>query len=249
MDGNRRAIEGGLNVAHPNPAQIVALMRVLYEQLREAIAARSVNPVMDFLYPHLAQTLAKVGATGLACREGCFYCCTSWVTASAPEVLYVVRTVRTDQATTQRIALAAKDTVGKTLAERLRMITPCPILDDGLCGAYSVRPIVCRAAVSRSAVVCQRAYSQLSGEEIPRPFDYDGIKSVYALALAGAVKRAGLRPFYYEYIAALNAALNAADAEIAWLSGDDIFAGVLHDPQGEMFSYSWNQRIYAAAFP
>ena len=62
------------------------------------------------------------------------------------------------------------------------------------------------------------------------------------------MKRAGLAPYYYEYNAALHTALNAADAEAEWLSRNDIFSGVLHDPDGEMLSTHPNQRVYEAAF-
>ena len=93
MEADRQAIAGGLDVARPNVRQAIALMRVLHDYVQEAISARSVSPLMEFLYPHLAQTLQNVRATGLACRAGCSHCCNSWVMASAPEVLYAIKSL------------------------------------------------------------------------------------------------------------------------------------------------------------
>jgi hypothetical protein len=245
VTGERRAIAGGLDVVRPNAGQAVALMRVLHAELERARRLGSVAPLMEFLYAHLALTLSRIGSNGLACGRGCSYCCTSWVTASAPEVLYAMTTVpHVRQAT---ILETAAGTRSRTQAERLRMVTPCPLLEDGRCTVYPARPLVCRTAVSRDAHACQRVYETFSGETIPADIAYGGVKGVYGLALAGAIKRAGLKPFFYEYNAALAAAL-VPEAETAWLSGRDIFNGVQHDPQGEMFASDWNVQLYRAAF-
>ena len=128
------------------------------------------------------------------------------------------------------------------------MVIPCPLLESSACSIYENRPIVCRTAVSNDAALCERVYFNVSREEIPGTFHHYGIKGVYGLALVGALKKAGLAHNYFEYNSGLHAAINTETAETDWLSGKDIFSDIVHDPEGEMFGSSWNQKLYEDAF-
>ena len=251
MDTDLRDIEGGLNLERPNIAQIVALMRVLYGYTRRAIERKSVDVLMGFLYGHLNTTLQKIDTSPIACRSGCSFCCTNWVAATAPEVIYVLKAIHGDRI--QKVRASAVDmaetTSGKTPEERRVMITPCPLLESGTCSIYDNRPLVCRTAVSNDVSVCERVYVNASGEEIPGTYHHYGVKGIYSLALAGALRKAGLLSYYYEYNAALHAAMLAPEVEAAWLSGKDIFSDLKRDPEGETFGDAWNQRVYEQAFP
>ena len=251
MDRELREIEGGLNLQRPSIAQIAALMRVLHAYTRQAIEDHSVDVLMGFLYGHLNTTLQQLDHSPIACRMGCSFCCTSWVAATAPEVLYVLKSVPADRIGKTRdfIAAAAQTTAAKTPEERLTMITPCPLLESSACSVYGNRPLVCRTAVSNDVSVCERVYVQASKEEIPGTYHHYGVKGIYSLALAGALKKAGLLSYYYEFNDALHAAARARDAEADWLSGKDIFSDIKRDPEGETFGDAWNRNVFEQAFP
>ena len=250
MEKDLQDIAGGLDLDRPNVGQIIALMRVLHNYTRQAIEEQSIDVLMDFLYSHLSTTLQKIDTSKLACRLGCSFCCNNWVTACTPEILYVLKAIKGDRVEQARtdIASAAQSTTGKSPKERRLMITPCPLLENSACTIYESRPIVCRTAVSNDVAVCERIYVNASGEEIPGTFHHYGVKGIYGLALAGALKKAGLAPYYYEYNSALHAAMLAQEAEADWLSGRDVFSDIAHDPEGEMFGEPWNQKVYEQAF-
>ena len=128
------------------------------------------------------------------------------------------------------------------------MRTPCPMLDDGLCGVYETRPLVCRTLVSYDARTCERVYTEFTGDNDAVSDFHVLIRNVYALALAGALKRAGLQHYFYELNAGLCLAFGRDDAEAIWLSGEDVFADVTHDPGGDMFADPWNLKIFDQAF-
>lgn len=247
---DKAAIAGGLNVTRPDISQIIALMRVFNQYAMQSIKEKSINVLMDFLYSHLSATLQKLDNSKHACRMGCSFCCTNWVTASIPEILYVLKAIPNDRIAHIRteIVTATQTTAGKSPEDRRTMVTPCPLLEASTCSIYENRPLVCRTAVSNDAALCERVYFDASIEKISGTFHHYGIKGIYGLALVGALKKAGLTHNYFEYNSALNVAINADTAEIDWLSGKDIFPDVAHDPEGEMFSSSWNQKIYEDAF-
>lgn len=250
MEKDLQHIAGGLDVDRPKISQIIALMRVLHNYSRQAIEVKSIDMLMDFLYGHLGQTLQKIDSSRHACRLGCSFCCNNWVTACTPEILYALKAIESDQREHVRtkVASATQTTKGKSLEERRFMITPCPLLENSACSIYENRPLVCRTAVSNDVAACERVYVSASGEEIPGTFKHYGVKGLYGLALAGALKKAGLAPYYYEYNSALHAAMNAQEAEADWLSGSDVFSDIAHDPEGEMFGSPWNQNLYEQAF-
>jgi Fe-S-cluster containining protein len=247
---DRALVDGGLDVANRSAGQIVALMRVVHEYVGRARIERSVSELMSFLYLNLSQTLARLPESPIACAKGCNYCCTSWVAASAPEVLFVLKNVAPANAetVTSKIQTASAQTGNRNQSERLKMITPCPMLADQLCGVYDARPLVCRTLVSYDVNSCEKVYTLLTGQDVPTSMAYNAIRNVYALALAGALKREGLPPFFYEYNAALEALLNSEDAEQRWLSGTDLLADVQMDAGGDMFSEPWNRQVYDEAF-
>ena len=250
MEKDLQDIAGGLDLERPNVGQIVALMRVLHNYARQAIEAQSVDVLMDFLYGHLSTTLQKINSSRHACRLGCSFCCNNWVTACTPEILYVLKAIKNDRIEHVRakIASAAQTTAGKSPEQRRFMITPCPLLEKSACTIYESRPIVCRTAVSNDVAVCERISVNASTEEIPGTFHHHGVKGIYGLALAGALRKAGLAPYYYEYNSALHAAMLAPQAEADWLSGRDVFSAIAHDPEGEMFGSPWKQKLYEQAF-
>jgi hypothetical protein len=112
--------------------------------------------------------LAVLNDTGteVACREGCSYCCHLMTEVFAPEVLAIARYVverftpeERDRLTRDIDAFIAA-TDGMTAARRMDVSIPCPLLADGRCSAYEVRPMACRAWHSKNAEGCRLAFEE-----------------------------------------------------------------------------------------
>ncbi len=242
------AIEGGLNLALRDGRQLTALIRVLHEQVRDAIAAKSVSPLMNFLYANHNKTLKGIAHIRLACQRGCSHCCHCWVSVTAPEVLHVVNSLPPDRLphVREKVWTANLHTEGKSPEARESITWPCALLEDHACSVYQTRPVMCRSAVSTDAQICARSCLQNSGENIPVPPVYFALSDGYTVALACALKKAGLQHRAFEYNAALKAAMATPQSEAAWLSGNPVFAGVIQDD--DLLDEPWVRSIYVQAF-
>ena len=63
---DRRRIARGVDVAARDGADIVALMRVLHDHAQQAIAERSVDPLMAFFCGNLALTQKRIADVRVA---------------------------------------------------------------------------------------------------------------------------------------------------------------------------------------
>ncbi|HEV2866904.1 MAG TPA: YkgJ family cysteine cluster protein [Allosphingosinicella sp.] len=248
---DRGFVARGLDTERRDGLQVIALMRVLHERLLESRAARTVAPLMGFFHDNLRSATRPGPRHLLACRMGCAHCCHAWVSARAPEVLFVKKSLPAREREAIRHAVERAYAVTGTLAppERAGMGTPCPLLRDNVCQAYGARPAVCQAAVSESAAICARAFAPgAADEDIPMPTFYLTLRRGYSLALAGALKHAGYAAESYEFNAALRAAFAREDAEAAWLAGEDVFAGVQRDRGSDPFAAPRYRQLYDAAW-
>jgi len=90
-------------------------------------------------------------ADKLACQKGCFYCCHVMVEVTVPEVLAVAQYIREkftqeeQEHVMRSIEGGIKATEGMTRKERFVFRVPCPLLKDGACSVYEIRPVTCRA--------------------------------------------------------------------------------------------------------
>ena len=248
---DQRLVARGLESDRSDHVQIMALMRLLHDRLEESRDAGTVAPLMTFLHDNFRAADQAAPKKSLACRRGCSHCCHAWVSARAPEVLFVKAAIPVQAREAVRAAVKSvfAVTAPLTFEERVKSPTPCPLLRDDLCLVYAARPATCRTAVSRDVAACERAFRLGSeNEDIPTPTFYIEMRAGYSLALAGALRRAGFPAAAYEYNGALHAVLGAPDAEAAWLAGEDVFAGIARDPSGDPFDRPGNRRIYDAAW-
>jgi Fe-S-cluster containining protein len=100
----------------------------------------------------------------LDCREGCSYCCQKpGVLVTIPEILRILDTVRAtcdDDAMLelrQRANAYAGAIDGHDFNESTNASVPCPLLEDGRCTVYAVRPLVCRGYNSTRVDACRQA--------------------------------------------------------------------------------------------
>lgn len=221
-------LRGGVRPDKPR-VHAMALMRVVHDLVERAKQDRSIAPVMEFVHDNMKRAQALLRGVTIDCREGCWYCCTRWVDAKIPEVLYISRVTigRTDLGDATR---TASETFGHLdYEQRKREVTPCAMLVDGRCSVYAERPLVCRAAVSRSAEVCERSYLE-TDEPIARPRVFGLVGGIFSIALAGALWQSGLDYRAYELTSALEVVENEEDAERRWLGGEQLFQQARRGP-------------------
>ena len=192
---DKAAFTRGLDVNVRDGRQIGALMRVLHDLVRISVARQSVSPLMEWLHANYSAASRQfASAVQIDCRAGCAHCCHMWVDASPPEVIFMAKSLAGSARKTAAASVSeAMSATGKlSFDERAAFVFPCPMLRSGQCSAYAVRPIVCRGAVSADVRACARVYNLESDEKIPVPMPYMAVSHGYRLALAGAVKQAGL---------------------------------------------------------
>jgi len=207
----------------------MALMRVVHDLVERAKQDRSIAPVMEFIHDNMKRAQAMLRGVTIECKEGCWYCCTRWVDAKIPEVLYISR-VTIGRADIADATKSAGETFGHLdYEQRKREVTPCAMLVDGRCSVYAERPLVCRAAVSRSVEVCERSYLK-TNEPIARPRVFGLVGGIFSIALAGALWQSGLDYRAYELTSALEVVENEEDAERRWLGGEELFGQAKRGP-------------------
>jgi Fe-S-cluster containining protein len=166
----------------------------------------------------------------LACREGCAWCCHKVVGTAAPEVLRIARFVRetfsAEDVSATRDRAARVDEQRRSLAhdpwaaERL----PCPLLVDGRCSVYPVRPLTCRGYNSSDAHLCELSVTSRAHVTVPHDRVQQRLGTFTLDGLCAGVAEAGLAGDRLELAAALRVALTVPDAAERWLRGEPVFA-------------------------
>jgi Fe-S-cluster containining protein len=227
---DEKILAHGIDAADEDPAQTVALARQLYALFDRAKRDGDIAPPVRLLHAKIGATQKHAKKLALACAKGCSHCCKSWVSVPAPEILFIARRVRESAPLRERVAAAYGATKPMDAAQRLRVPVPCPMLESDLCTIYEIRPMVCRFAASADEAACRSVFLYGSGGSIPTPLQNLKARGSYVFALSLALRNAGFSHHFYEFNAALARALERADCERAWLSGEDIFDGLPRDP-------------------
>ena len=166
----------------------------------------------------------------LACREGCAWCCHKVVGTAAPELLRIVHflheNVSAEQVAATRDRAVRLDEQRWSLkhdawaADRL----PCPLLVDGRCSVYPVRPLTCRAYNSSDAGRCERSVTSRAQVTVPRYEVQHRLGTFVLDGLRSGLAEARLPGDLLELTAALRIALTVPDAAERWLRGEAVFA-------------------------
>jgi hypothetical protein len=171
-----------------------------------------------------------------ACRPGCSYCCHQDVAVSPPEALAIAHHLRVALSPAElaglisRVAIAAarlRDAGGR---ERFLLKIPCPLLSDGRCIVYPLRPLACRGDNSLDAGVCAAAFHSPGPGQEAVPAEYPPQRAISSGLLWGAVDsldEAGLEAGPLELTQALTVILEREDASEAWLRGERLFRSAL----------------------
>lgn len=177
--------------------------------------------------------ICQVSMFQAACEVGCVWCCFQRVSASPAEVLRIADYLRRTNAgqalaeLRQRLADIDCLTHGRTAQERLALRLPCPLLIDGACSVYHVRPLTCRGYTSQRVEDCRR---RLDHPEEHVHIEADPIRYLYCQGVLNGLNDGldahDLEGGLVELIAALRIALDDEISLQRWLRGEPIFADV-----------------------
>lgn len=237
----------GLDPRSEDVAPLLALMRRLHDHLAKARRTHDLAPVLEYLYGRMQGSLAALRDVRIGCKRGCWFCCTTWVDATPPELIFAMRGVRRQSPKARRAASSFATFGALPFAERGRTVAPCPMLEDNACSIYDDRPALCRAAASTDAATCQKTFLMQSEEPFMAPVVYVRTGTDYALALAAALKQAGLDHRTLELMGGMARVLATDNAEARWLDGEDIFAGLQTGPH-DTLADPHHAALFRAAF-
>jgi Fe-S-cluster containining protein len=179
----------------------------------------------------------KHGFTGpLPCKKGCGYCCHTRVTATAPELFMLARSLRAswdDASDPRRARFEAIEAQTRTLhpSQWLASRLPCAFLAEGSCSVYAHRPLTCRAYASTSLEACLQVYHG-TWVDIGQPEVNQRMRVIVLAGAKAAMMEAGYDARGYEIGHALQIAIDP-QAEARWLGGEPVFAGVAGDIMGD----------------
>lgn len=219
----------------PPPEPMLGLAVVLRDTLADTSVADRASRAAAIVHK-VFELSAKATPSKLdiACRKGCSYCCYTQVSATAPELFLIARTLETakpGKAPPRDAVLAgAARTAGLGVEGRFGKKIPCALLAENACSMYAERPTVCRQVTSTNLAACLDEYEgrDFNGDMVVSRLYLDHARNC-RIPLQAALISLDLPLASYELGAGLTAALETG-AEEAWLSGRDTFQGVAPGP-------------------
>jgi len=201
--------------------RLVKILEHRNNQNRSSDAAREAHHILDL------SLLNNQPTEPLDCQKGCSYCCHNFVSASAPQVFRIARSLRDTMdvaSKLEKIRTVDDQTRGVDRAHRYLSRQPCALLEDGVCSVYQYRPTACRGMASHDVTTCERRVDGIHTCDA-----YGLIRGLADFAFMAALKICELPLEAYELNHAVRVALEDPDAEQRWLGGEDVFHDVLKD--------------------
>lgn len=191
-----------------------------YEALRAGIR---LEPIIDLAaetaaYVDEAQAIIKEEyRPALHCRANCDYCCRKpGVLITIPELLRIISQVGDTFSpdAVERVRVRARryatQMEGRNVNTPTNESVPCPLLVDGRCSVYDVRPLVCRGYNSTSVDACRQAHAD-SGRLVPIFAFLKDVTDGTTVGIAQALRTAGFNDSLVDLGTALHIALEAGD--------------------------------------
>jgi Fe-S-cluster containining protein len=194
-------------------------------------AINLIKEVYRFTDEMIAGCTQKSGAR-LPCKKGCFWCCFLRVRVTPLEVMCIVDDLRSRLkpeeifSLRQRIIRTDEITRGMIGYQRVRAKMMCPLLVEGECTSYPLRPIECRVYHSLSSLDCEALLVKVDASVAVR-HDIFGLSTGILTGLAEGLQSVGLSTRQLELIAGLRILLDDSGSRLGerWLSGKPAFAG------------------------
>jgi Fe-S-cluster containining protein len=152
----------------------------------------------------------------LACCEGCGVCCSLRVDVFAHEVFPIAHHIRSQftakeiAALRARLAAHSKKVLPLTPFEHVTQNIVCPLLQNGRCTVYAVRPQACRRHHSQDFATCQYTFDHPDDLESPAAHDRELFRALTEAMQQNidAYAQLGFDHTIYELGTALNEAMN-----------------------------------------
>ena len=223
-DDIEKIVEGFTNDLRENVRNMVASLKG-ESRTQEGILenAERIQHIFDFTQERMSGLFPP--AEPIACKQGCTYCCHLLFFTDALTVFRVADQLQRNcsaedvEALKTRLALFIDNEYGVTQVPR----PACPVLLDGLCMAYDVRPLVCRAQNSMQVSECEEKYhgtrEMVVAHDIPLR-----IWAVISDGIAAGLAEAGLAGNEsLEFVTALRIVLESPTAMERWIAGEPVF--------------------------
>jgi Fe-S-cluster containining protein len=198
--------------------------------LHELSVARTAGEVHAALTGALAsydqlneQTIQQTGAR-LDCCAGCSICCSLRIEVYAHEVFliadHILATFSDEElfALKERLATHSKKVLPLTPFEHATSNFVCPLLRDGLCSVYPVRPQTCRRHHSLDVTACQYAYDHPADLDFPSAHHPEIFRALTQAMRQNTEVYAqlGFDTTIYEFGTALEEALSDTESWAGW---------------------------------
>jgi len=197
------------------------IQRMVALGFKETKTPCQAKALMTNIYQVTAEVLATSFQRGKVpvCEKGCFWCCYLRVKITPPEGM-VIADFLEDHLKSEalsrirvRLAKTAKITQGMNANQRLGAKILCPLLTDGVCTVYPVRPLACRVYHSLRQVDCQLLVANVGGEVDVRS-DVSGLSIGIMTGLATGLQMEGFSDINIELISGLHTLLNSPRSDL-----------------------------------
>lgn len=155
-------------------AAIELTQRSVAGALRADLSEKRVSKMLVDMHKQVDAAIAaffRESRVKSPCRPGCSFCCYIQVEAMVPEVILILRSilakphkVREAILSSAREAAAVVRTM--SIEDRCEAKIPCPMLQDGQCSIYAVRPLSCRRFFVVDRSYCAKAFG-VRDSEVP----------------------------------------------------------------------------------
>jgi len=204
-------------------AQIEATRDILADRSLASIQALSRNAL-----GWAGVMTSKAPRGRVVCGPGCAWCCYLLVSATVPEVVLIVTSLRQSlgaeelEALKERVKRAHEATAVMGSWQRLKAGIPCPLLIGDSCSVYEMRPLVCGGWNSENALDCQTSLK--TGTAITsNVWQYTCHHAVLQGVVRG-LESYGLESDLVELIEALHIGLSTGDLLERFFAGERLFA-------------------------
>ena len=193
----------------------------------------STQPLLEDLvsFDALNAQIIRQRKVTLACREGCSLCCWLRVDAFAHEILLIADHILRHFAAAElsdllsRLAAHAETVTPLTPLEHATRNVRCPLLVEGRCSVYSVRPQACRRHHSQDFATCQFTFDHPTDLTAPAAHDRELFRVLTAAMQENieAYTGLGFDHTIYELGTALHEALHDAASWERWCHHEPAF--------------------------
>jgi hypothetical protein len=187
--------------------------------------------VIDSLLEAFQHRVVSSGAR-IDCRRGCSWCCHQQVLVMPAEMLLIADYIEKnfDKETKEAVlhrAVDKNEKVKELSAEKvLQSKIPCPLLSDGSCSVYPVRPMACRIYLSSNVDSCLREFNDPEKPNIfPELFDFPlHAGRMMNGGLIHYLKEKGISVYENRLERILSLLLIEPDRAEKWLVGEEDFS-------------------------